>query len=102
MDEYERKVMEATVEAIFKASMFAMPDGKPGAVLKSGEITRALTTIIASVVASSDACSTPRGTRELIEQIGKDLKRKIAQMRELAERGESPFTHILNESDTKQ
>lgn len=90
---YRAKIEAAVVRAIFAASTIDV-GGTRRALVMTQEVTEALTTVMASLVASSDAVATPRGRREFSEQVGKALQRRIGAFQDHASVNGSPFTTI--------
>lgn len=80
-DEHTSRLTSAITEAILNASIIDHPSGGKMAHLRSGEIVRAMTNVMAFFVSTSEQFATPKGTREFIEQVGADLKKGIAVAR---------------------
>jgi hypothetical protein len=91
--EYRAKLEAAIVRAIFQVSTTEVGGARPALVM-TAEVTEALTTVLASLVASSEAVATPRGRREIGEQVGKALQRRIAAFQQHAATHGSPFRTV--------
>lgn len=80
MDEgYRDKIAMAVWEAIIKASMSDSfsADGKRLAAIQSGECVSAIIQIMAVLMATSEATSSPTKLREACEDVAKRLRERL-------------------------
>jgi hypothetical protein len=80
--DHERALMEAVTAAIFEASKVSDADA---IIIRTAEAAAALVTVLAGVLALSPAVvRSPTAVRKVVDDIGKRLRRQIAE----AERNE--------------
>jgi hypothetical protein len=75
-DAHERALCNAIMEAVARASM--VTDANI-AVLRTGELVSALTTVLATAIAlSPSATRSPTAIRKTVDELGKRLRRRLA------------------------
>jgi hypothetical protein len=81
--EYRDRIATAVWEAILKTSMSQAvgTDGKRLAAIQSGECVSALTQIMAVLMATSEATSSPTKLREACDEVAKRLRANTAEAR---------------------
>jgi hypothetical protein len=73
---HEEELLRVITEAIFEASI--VPDANVAAI-RTGECTQASMTVLAGIVAMSpSATRSPAAIHKIIDELGKQLRRKVA------------------------
>lgn len=88
---YRDRVQDEVMRAIIAASLVETA-GERTAMLRSGEIIDALTLIMASIAADSEACATAAGQRDFAEALAGQVRRRLVAFRNHAHDHGSPFT----------
>ena len=89
-DAHQHQLATAIMQAIFDQSLTEIA-GEPTAIIRPLDAAGALVTCLATILESSPTCSTPRGMREMAEDITKGLHRLMRETRKLREAGHPPF-----------
>ena len=97
-DEYRKKVQLAITEAIFEVSRNPTAEA---IVINNGDTIIACLNVIAFLAATSDETSTPTKLRELCQDIAKDLRQRILEMRRIGDAGGLDFLTIIKDDETK-
>ena len=84
LEEYQRRVAAAVMQAIFDASIVE-EDGKSTAYVISTEVVAALINVMASILEGAPGCETAKGMRELTEGIGRKIFVQMREMRKITE-----------------
>jgi hypothetical protein len=91
--EYEAKITDALMDAITRASIDPTTNTS---VMLSGDIVSACITVIALMAGTSNVTRTPRLTREFAEDCAREIKRKIAHVKEHQSKGGLDFINVVH------
>ena len=92
--DYSDRMLKACFGAIVAT---AKDEATSTAILRNGEIYKALLTIMATMLATSAEAKTPRGIRMLSEDFSRELAKEVRAFKVIFDRDGAPFSSSVFE-----